>query len=114
MKTPSLIQLALSLLLATIVCSLTSCANWEQQYTDKTGLTVGQSVAIVGQTYDQVAAARAANRAARTSAKTAVNVQPGADPATLPAVQVTPAQGETPVEQFSLLDQLVALFALWR
>lgn len=112
MKTPSLIQLALSLLLAAIVCSLTACANFEQQYAEKTGLTVGQTAAIAGQTYDRVAAARAANRAAATSAKTAVNVQPGTDP--LPTDPATPAQGETPVESFNLLDSLVALFALWR
>jgi hypothetical protein len=99
----------LALILAvSAICSLTSCSNFDQQYTDKTGLTVGQTAAIAGQTYDQVTAARAANRAAATSAKTAVNVQP------VPAVPVTPAQGETPVEKFSLIDHLVALFALWR
>jgi hypothetical protein len=71
MKPPSLIQLALALVLAAVVCSLTSCANFAQDYQAKTGLTLGQSVGIAGQTYDQVIAARAANR---TSAKEVIVV----------------------------------------
>lgn len=114
----------LALLLTAFVCSLTSCApfeNLEQQYEAKTGLTIGQTVGIAGQTYDQVTAARAANRA-KTSGKQAVNVQPAAttsakqaadvQPAnTLPAVQV---QGEAPAESFDLLGSLRALWLLLR
>lgn len=110
------------LLLSAVVCSLTSCANFEQQYKDKTGLTIGQTVGIAGQTYDQVAAARAANRAAQTSGKQVLDVQPTATTsakqaadvqptATLPAVQV---QGEAPAESFNLVDSLLALWTLWR
>jgi phosphoglycolate phosphatase-like HAD superfamily hydrolase len=71
------IVLALSL-------SLSSCAQLDK-LESASGLQAGQALVIVGDTWQQLTAARAANARAVTSAKQAADVQPQSAPASAAA-----------------------------